>query len=90
MNVSEQIVVRRTRSKVHEVDCARNDMGERQTLTSRYVPKVLGFTSIEKKTPDHRPFGRIGLVCRRVHRDASSSMDEKDNFRSFLLGRKRK
>ena len=30
VNVTE-IVVRRTRKKVYETDCAHNDMGERQT-----------------------------------------------------------
>ena len=31
VNVTEKLAVRRTRSKVREADCARNDMGERQT-----------------------------------------------------------
>ena len=31
VNVTEKLAVWRTRSKVREADCARNDMGERQT-----------------------------------------------------------
>ena len=31
VNVTEKFAVWRTRSKVSETDCARNDMGERQT-----------------------------------------------------------
>jgi hypothetical protein len=50
---------------------------------------VLGFTSIEKKTPDHRPLARVGLVCRRTHRAASSSMKEVTAVLSFSEEKKK-
>ena len=31
-------------------------------LNPSTVIVILGFTSIEKKTPDHRPLARVGLV----------------------------
>ena len=91
MNVTQKLVVRRTRSKVCETDCAQNDMGERQTQLIAGNPDhtVFGFTSIENQKPDHRPLARAGLVCRRARRTASLSM-ERSNHRSFLSLKKKK
>jgi hypothetical protein len=54
--------------------CTERYGRETETTTSRYGPEyvMLGLTTIEKKTPYHRPLAHVGMTYRRAPRSSSS------------------
>ncbi len=64
-----------------------SEHNRRDTRNSRCV---LGFTSIEKKTQDHRPLARVGLVCRIRSQSFLVQAEGNPNRGCFFLSKKKK
>jgi hypothetical protein len=82
VNCNKKQLLKKVEGKVRGLVVHRTQQRGRRIIAGR---PLLGFTSIEKKTLDHRPLPPVGLVCRKARR-AVSSFDR----RFFLFLKKKK